>query len=133
MFPNSFFSGKRSGKFLKMLKPNENHKEKLNINQIIIASKNLANTKTGALIILDLKSELKYYLKTGEEINSPLSSTILESIFFKNSPLHDGGVIIEENKIAAARCIFPVSSEIIMAIEREVSVIPAAALCLNPK
>ena len=106
---NSFFSGKRSGKLLKMLSPNDAGKEKLNVNQIIIASKNLASTKTGALIILDLKSELKYYSKTGEAINSPLSAAILESIFFKNSPLHDGGVIIEDNKIAAARCILPVS------------------------
>ncbi len=106
---NSFFSGKRRGKLLKMLNPNETEKEKLNVNQIIIASKNLANTKTGALIILDLKSELKYYSNTGEKINATLSSAVLESIFFKNSPLHDGGVIIENNTIIAARCILPVS------------------------
>jgi diadenylate cyclase len=106
---NSFFSGKRSGKLLKMLNPNENSKEKLNINQIIIASKSLSSTKTGALIIIDLKSELKYYSNTGEKINSSLSSAMLESIFFKNSPLHDGGVIIENNTINAARCILPVS------------------------
>lgn len=106
---NSFFSGKRRGKLMKMLSPNEAGKEKLNINQIVIASKSLASTKTGALIILDLKSELKYYSKTGEAINSSVSSAILESIFFKNSPLHDGGVIIEDNKVSAARCILPVS------------------------
>ncbi|PCJ28297.1 MAG: TIGR00159 family protein [Flavobacteriales bacterium] len=106
---NSFFSGKRSGRIMKMLNPNVTGKEKLSINQIIIASKNLSNTKTGALIILDLKSELKYYSNTGERINATLSSAILESIFFKNSPLHDGGVIIENNTIAAARCILPVS------------------------
>ncbi len=106
---NSFFSGKRRSKFLKMLSPNENGKEQLNVNQIIIAAKNLANSKAGALIILDLKSELKYYSNTGENINASLSSAILESIFFKNSPLHDGGVIIENNTIVAARCILPVS------------------------
>lgn len=106
---NSFFSGKRSGKFLKMLSPSDPNKEKLNINQIIKASKNLFSTKTGALIILDLHSELKYYSNTGEKINSTISAAMLESIFFKNSPLHDGGVIIENNKIVAARCILPVS------------------------
>ena len=106
---NSFFSGKRRGKLLKMLNPSDAGKEHLNINQIIIASKNLANTKTGALLILDLKSELKYYSNTGEKIDSTLSSAMLESIFFKNSPLHDGGVIIENNTIVAARCILPVS------------------------
>lgn len=106
---NSFFSGKRRSRLLKILSPNGDGKEKLNVNQIIIASKNLANTKTGALIILDLKSELKYYSNTGEKINATLSSAMLESIFFKNSPLHDGGVIIENNSIAAARCILPIS------------------------
>lgn len=106
---NSFFSGKRRSRLLKILSPNGDGKEKLNVNQIIIASKNLANTKTGALIILDLKSELKYYSNTGEKINATLSSAMLESIFFKNSPLHDGGVIIENNSIVAARCILPIS------------------------
>ncbi len=106
---NSIFSGKRKSKLLKLLSSNETNKEKLNTNQIIIASKNLSSSKTGALIILDLKSELKYYSSTGEKINSALSSAILESIFFKNSPLHDGGVIIEHNTIVAARCILPVS------------------------
>ena len=106
---NSIFSGKRRGKLLKLFNPNESKKEELNVNQIIIASENLAKTKTGALIILDLRSELRYYSNTGEKINSTLSSAILESIFFKNSPLHDGGVIIENNIIIAARCILPVS------------------------
>ena len=106
---NSFFSGQRNGKLLKLFKTNDSGKETLNIGQVIIASKNLAASKTGALIILDLKSELKYYSNTGEHINSALSSAILESIFFKNSPLHDGGAIIENNTIIAARCILPVS------------------------
>ena len=106
---NSIFSGKRSSRFLKMISTSENNKVKLEVDQLITASKNLSSTKTGALIILDLKSELRYYSTTGEKIDSPLSSAILESIFFKNSPLHDGGVIVENNKIIAARCILPVS------------------------
>ena len=106
---NSIFSGKRASRFLKMISTSENNKVKLEIDQLITASKNLSSTKTGALIILDLKSELRYYSTTGDKIDSPLSSDILESIFFKNSPLHDGGVIIENNRIIAARCILPVS------------------------
>jgi diadenylate cyclase len=102
---NSIFSGKRPSLFLKFFKAPESSAKNLDIDQLIIASKNLSSTKTGALIILDLKSELRYYSTTGEKI----SSTILESIFFKNSPLHDGGVIVEDNKIIAARCILPVS------------------------
>ncbi|MDB4534186.1 diadenylate cyclase CdaA [Vicingaceae bacterium] len=106
---NSFFSGKRRSRLLRILNTSETNKAKLEVDQIITASKSLSSTKTGALIIIDLKSELRYYSTTGEKINSPLSAPILESIFFKNSPLHDGGVIIENNKIIAARCILPVS------------------------
>ncbi|PCI96498.1 MAG: TIGR00159 family protein [Flavobacteriales bacterium] len=106
---NSIFSGKRRSKLLKLLSYNETKKEKLYVNQIITASKNLSSTKTGALIIIDSKSELRYYSSTGEKINASLSSAMLESIFFKNSPLHDGGAIIENNIIVAARCILPVS------------------------
>ncbi len=106
---NSFFSGKRKSRILKILSTKDTENEKLNVDEIISASKNLSSTKTGALIIIDIKSELRYYSTTGEKINSPLSAAILESIFFKNSPLHDGGVIIEDNKIVAARCILPVS------------------------
>lgn len=106
---NSFFSGNKKGMFFKLLKSNETDKEKLNINQIIKATKSLASTKTGALIIIDSHSELKYYASSGEKINATVSAAMLESIFFKNSPLHDGGVIIENNKIIAARCILPVS------------------------
>jgi diadenylate cyclase len=106
---NSFFSGSKKGRLFSLLKSSEAHKEKLNINQLIIASKSLSKTKTGALIILDLYSELKYYSTSGEKLNAQLSSAMLESIFFKNSPLHDGGAIIENNRITAARCILPVS------------------------
>ncbi len=106
---NQFFSGKRKGKIMSLLRSQDDKKEKLNVSQIVLASQNLSKSKTGALIILDLFSELKYYSTSGEKLNAQLSSAMLESIFFKNSPLHDGGVIIENNKIVAARCILPVS------------------------
>jgi uncharacterized protein (TIGR00159 family) len=106
---NSFFSGRKNKRFQKFLRPGEINKESLNITQIILAVNNLSKTKTGALIVLDMNSELKYYATSGEKINAAISSALLESIFFKNSPLHDGGVIIESNKIMAARCILPVS------------------------
>lgn len=106
---NQFFSGQRKGKLMSLLRSADTEKEKINTNQVILAAKNLSDTKTGALIILDLFSELKYYSSSGERLNAQLSSAMLESIFFKNSPLHDGGVIIENNRIVAARCILPVS------------------------
>lgn len=106
---NSFFSSGKSGKFFSLLKPNENKRETLNFKQVVKAVSALSKTKTGALIIIDSHSELKYYASSGEKINATVSAAMLESIFFKNSPLHDGGVIIENNTIIAARCILPVS------------------------
>ena len=106
---NSFFSGNKKGKFFNLLKTSETNKEQLNVNQITKAISALSKTKTGALIIIDSHSELKYYASSGEKINATVSAAMLESIFFKNSPLHDGGVIIENNTIVAARCILPIS------------------------
>ena len=76
---------------------------------VVRACMSLAKTKTGALIVITKDSELPDYVQTGELINGVISSQLLENIFFKNSPLHDGAVIITGNKIKAAGCILPVS------------------------
>jgi len=76
---------------------------------VVRACVSLAKTKTGALIVITKDSELLDYVQTGELINGVISSQLLENIFFKNSPLHDGAVIITGNKIKAAGCILPVS------------------------
>ena len=65
--------------------------------------------KTGALIIFARQTPLNEFLNTGEIIDAKPSAELLENIFFKNSPLHDGAVIIKNHRIAAARCILPVS------------------------
>lgn len=75
------------------------------------ACENMAKTKTGALIVIAQDSELKDYVRTGEKINARISDALLETIFFKNTPLHDGAVIINRNKIAAARCIMPLTNK----------------------
>jgi len=80
-----------------------------NIDQIIMACKNMAERKTGALIIIAKQSALEQYVDTGEKIDANITEALIENIFFKNSPLHDGAVIIHHNKIRAARCILPVS------------------------
>ena len=79
------------------------------VDEVIKACKRMSNNKTGALIIIATNSNLKYYSITGQELNAKLSADLLESIFFKNSPLHDGGVIINHNKIVAARCVLPLT------------------------
>lgn len=81
----------------------------LEIDKIILASNRMAETKTGALIIIANKSELQQFVETGEELNADISETLIESVFQKNGPLHDGAMIIHNNKIRAVRCILPVS------------------------
>ncbi|MDR2626605.1 MAG: diadenylate cyclase CdaA [Dysgonamonadaceae bacterium] len=78
---------------------------------IVMACMNMAKTKTGALIVIRQKIDLGIYEETGETINADLSTRLLENIFFKNSPLHDGAVIISDKKIKAAGCILPVSQK----------------------
>lgn len=88
-------------------------KEKLatsqQIKEIVRACDNLARSKTGALIVIPHKIELKEIIRSGEKINARISSALLETIFFKNTPLHDGAVIVVGNRIAAARCILPLT------------------------
>lgn len=84
----------------------------LNINALLLACKNMAQTKTGALIIITRNTELGSFERTGEMINAQVSKGLVESIFYKNSPLHDGAVIISRNMIVAARCVLPVSDSI---------------------
>jgi diadenylate cyclase len=86
----------------------------VNLNAIIQAVINLSKNKTGALIALKRKSLMDSYTDTGEILNSTTSSRLIESIFNKNSPLHDGGVIISDDKITAASCIFPISDNYLL-------------------
>jgi uncharacterized protein (TIGR00159 family) len=81
----------------------------LQIKEIIRACDNLARSKTGALIVIPRNSELKEIIRSGEKLNARISSALLETIFFKNTPLHDGAVVILGNRIAAARCILPLT------------------------
>jgi DNA integrity scanning protein DisA with diadenylate cyclase activity len=67
--------------------------------------------RTGALIIIARKSDLKSIMNSGDVIDSTLSARMLENIFFKNSPLHDGAVVIKDNRIMAARCVLPVTEK----------------------
>lgn len=83
----------------------------LDVDAVINACFNMSETKTGALIIISRKSDLKFYINTGEKIDSALTDRMLENIFFKNSPLHDGAVIIINNRIVAARCVLPVTEK----------------------
>jgi len=87
----------------------KNFVAQVNIEAVVKACRNMSETKTGALIVIARKSELQYYAETGDIINAETSSRLIENIFFKNSPLHDGALIIINDKIHAVRCILPVT------------------------
>ncbi len=78
---------------------------------IVYACMNMAKTKTGALIVIQQEISLEVYEKTGDMINAAINSRLIENIFFKNSPLHDGALIIADGKIKSAGCILPVSHD----------------------
>ncbi|MBR5899010.1 MAG: diadenylate cyclase CdaA [Muribaculaceae bacterium] len=78
---------------------------------IVYACMSMAKTKTGALIVLERNVTLENYEKTGDIIDAAVNTRLIENIFFKNSPLHDGAMIISNNRIKAAGCILPVSHD----------------------
>lgn len=90
---------------------NASSKFMIDADAIISACFSMSDTKTGALIIISKKSDLKFYVNTGESVDSALTERMLENIFYKNSPMHDGAVIIKDNRIVAARCVLPVTEK----------------------
>ena len=86
-------------------------KTKEDIYKIVFATTELSKTKTGALIVVERDIKLKEIISTGIPINSEISQQLLVNIFTPNTPLHDGAVIIKENKIAAAACMLPLASD----------------------
>ncbi len=81
----------------------------LNIPPIVNALESFAESRTGALVVITKESELESFMETGQKLDAIISEQLLGSIFYKNSPLHDGAVIISNNRIRAARCVLPVS------------------------
>ena len=79
------------------------------INEIIRATFDLAKEKTGALIVLEQDTKLQEYEKTGIEIDAVVTSQLLINIFEHNTPLHDGAVIVRDNRVVAATCYLPLS------------------------
>jgi len=79
------------------------------VGAIMKSCKLMAGSKTGAILVFARRSDLGFFVQTGEMLNARLSQRLIESIFYKNSPLHDGAIIIDNNEIIAARCVLPVS------------------------
>jgi uncharacterized protein (TIGR00159 family) len=85
------------------------NRDQLQLLPIIEAAKALSQSHSGALIVFARSTELKFYAETGDSIDGVISKRLLQSIFSKSSPLHDGAVIIAKGRVKAARCILPVS------------------------
>ncbi|MBP5326378.1 MAG: diadenylate cyclase CdaA [Bacteroidales bacterium] len=82
----------------------------IDLEPYVLACMHMSQTKTGALIVFIRQNEVNDIIASGETIDAKVSSALLETLFFKNSPLHDGAVLVKGNTVVAARCILPVSS-----------------------
>lgn len=83
--------------------------KKEEITQIVLACLSMSRRKEGALIVMERVSPLDDIVETGERIDATITQRLIENVFFKNSPMHDGAMIISKGRIKAAGCILPVS------------------------
>lgn len=81
------------------------------ISEIAEACVEMSEQKTGALIVLRRRGSLDYIMETGDRVDAKISKRLIMSIFFKNSPLHDGAMVIGGGKILAARCTLPITGQ----------------------
>ena len=115
----------------KIFSVNKNKFVESEIMQIVIACKNMSKEKVGALIVIQREVVLHNIEITGDMINATINSRLIENIFFKNSPLHDGAMIIANNKITAVACILPVTHS--LDIPKELGLRHRAALGISEK
>ena len=122
---------KRLRRFLSSRKNGEQNKTQLkrSILPIVMACMSMSKGKVGALIVIERSLKLNDIVSTGEVINANINQRLLENIFFKNSPLHDGAMVISEQRIVAAGCILPVSHN--LDIPKELGLRHRAALGMS--
>ena len=85
------------------------NEDTVDVMPIVLACNSMAQQKVGALIVVQRSMSLDDIVKTGETINADISQRLIEAVFFKNAPLHDGAMIVQDGRITAAQCILPVS------------------------
>lgn len=96
---------------------------------IVMACQSMARGKVGALIVIERENHLDDVLRTGDMIDARINQRLIENIFFKNSPLHDGAMVISQNRIKGAGCILPVSHD--LDIPRELGLRHRAAMGMS--
>ncbi len=99
--------GLQQNQRLSRLFSGDNVEDNLDIDSLVKACVDMGESKTGALIVLQQTSDLSLMAEGGIAVDAKVSSSLLENLFFKNSPLHDGAIIINKNRVVAARCILP--------------------------
>ena len=93
-------------------KDKESKEVKETIMPIVMASMNMSKSKVGALIVIERSVPLDDIVLTGDLIDATINQRLIENVFFKNSPLHDGAMVISKKRIKAAGCILPVSHDL---------------------
>lgn len=123
----------RAGTFFRVSRNNASEELLQTIQAIVGAAARLSARQHGALIVLERFDPLNEYLRTGAAVDSKVTSELLMQIFYPNTPLHDGAVIISGNKIVAAACVLPLSSSGILARspERKMGLRHRAALGIS--
>lgn len=111
-FFSSIGTHRSAGKLLHLFNHNEHKKtSRKDIMPIVMACMSMSKQRVGALIVFERYIGLGDIINSGEVINANISQRLIENIFFKNSPLHDGAMIIAGERIASAGCILPVSHD----------------------
>jgi uncharacterized protein (TIGR00159 family) len=111
MIGSTNFANKRN--FMKHFKflRQEGVVSELDVESLLAACDKMGKTRTGAILVLKRNNKLDFVKSSGDAMNVQLNQPIIESIFYKNSPLHDGAAIVEDNHIVATRVILPVSKD----------------------
>ena len=107
----------------------EHVEDKETIMPIVWACMDMARSKVGALIVIERATPLDDIVQTGEEIDANVNKLLIENIFFKNSPLHDGAMVVSKRRVKAAGCILPVSHS--MDIPKELGLRHRAAMGIS--
>lgn len=111
----------------------EKHQEDaaITIDEMIRAIQSLSKRKVGALIVISQNSDLTDVIRTGTKIDAVISAMLLENVFEPNTPLHDGAMIVKENRVVAAGCFLPLSDNIL--IDRKLGTRHRAALGMSER
>lgn len=111
----------------------EKHEEDaaITIDEMIRAIQSLSKRKVGALIVISQNSDLTDVIRTGTKIDAVISAMLLENVFEPNTPLHDGAMIVKENRVVAAGCFLPLSDNIL--IDRKLGTRHRAALGMSER